>query len=142
MEKILTIGQISKQTGLSRKTIRYYEKEKLIPEPNRSITDYRLYQPKVIERLQFIQKAKEIGFSLGEIRGILELSEKGKPCCEQVFSWTENKLAKIDEQILFLQELKKKITRYRQKWKKNTAQPVMPESEICKLIESVELSEE
>jgi len=142
MENRLTIGKLAKLTGLSRKSIRYYEQEKLIPTAERSMNDYRLYTPKVIERLLFIKKARDIGFSLSEIRTILELSQTGRPCCDKVFSWTEEKLAKIDEQILLLQKLKKKINSYRRKWKKGSKDSLLPESEICKLIESIELKEE
>ncbi len=142
MEKELTIGQISKITGLSRKSIRYYEKEKLIPKASRSLAGYRLYTPKVINRLKFIQKAKTIGFTLVEIRGILELSSSGKPCCNQVVSWTDKKLAQIDEQVKYLQQLKEKIIYYQKKWNKEKRRPVLPESEICGLLESIELPEE
>lgn len=142
MEKELTIGQISKVTGLSRKSIRYYEKENLIPKASRSLAGYRLYTPKVVNRLSFIQKAKTIGFTLVEIRGILELSHSGKPCCNQVVSWTDKKLAQIDEQVKYLQQLKEKIIYYQKKWNKGKERPILPESEICGLLESIELPDE
>jgi len=142
MEKALTVGQLSDLTGLSRKSIRYYEQEKLIPEADRSNAGYRLFPPKVVQRLQFIKKAKAIGFSLDEIRTILELSQKGQPCCDKVFLWTEEKIARIDEQINFLQGLREKIAHYQKKWKRGGKPSVPPESEICELIESIELKEE
>lgn len=137
--KPLTVGQLAKQTGLSAKSIRYYEQEKLIPKAGRSPSGYRLYNPKVIERLRFIQKAKAIGFHLDDIRRILELTDRGKPCCERVFEWSERRLHELDEQIRFLSELKKRIVHYQSQWQLQKQAPTMPEAEICKLIDRVEL---
>ena len=139
MEKTLTIGQVAEQTGLSRKSLRYYEKEGLIPEAERSLSDYRLYDPAIVSRLRFIQKAKAIGFSLEEVRRILELTDQGKPCCDQVFTWSEQKLADLDEQIRFLQGLRTKLLEYQSKWKHQSETNTVPEADICGLIESVEL---
>jgi len=137
--KPLTVGRLAERTGLSRKAIRYYEKEKLIPKAARSASGYRLYNPKVIDRLGFIQKAKAIGFHLDDIRRILELTDRGKPCCERVFEWSDKRLQELDEQIRFLTELRKKIVHYRQRWKLQSQPPTMPEGEICKLIATVEV---
>jgi len=141
MTNLLTVGRVSELTGLSRKSIRYYEQERLIPKAGRSPTGYRIYNPKVIDRLKFIQKAKAIGFHLDDIRRILELSDKGKPCCERVFEWSNRRLGELDEQIKFLNELRKKIVHYQNRWKIQTQAPTMPESEICSLIAAVEVPE-
>lgn len=135
----LTVGKVAEATGLSKKSIRYYESERLIPRAERSAVGYRLYPPEVLARLRFIQKAKAIGFSLDDIRGILELSERGRPCCNQVVVWSEKKLSELDDQIRFLQQLRKKIAEYQEKWKKRGAPKTVPESEICALIESIEI---
>lgn len=139
MEKSFTVGDVAEATGLSRKSIRYYEEEKLIPKALRSASGYRLYDEGVLERLKFIQKAKEIGFSLEDIKGILELSDKGKPCCDRVFIWSEKKLRDLDEQMNFLMGLRKKILHYQKKWKGQADDPGMPEPEICQLISGVEI---
>lgn len=138
-EKPLTIGQLAELTGLSRKSIRYYEKEGLIPEAERSLSDYRLYDLTIVSRLRFIQKAKAIGFTLEETRRILELADQGKPCCDDVFAWSEQKLAELDEQIRFLQSLRAKLKEYQSRWKHQSKTGTVPESDICGLIESVEL---
>lgn len=141
-ERQLTVGRLAKITGLSAKSIRYYEQEKLIPKASRSTAGYRLYSPKIIERLKFIQKAKAIGFSLDDVRRILDLSDHGKPCCDKVFEWSERRLHELDEQIQFLTNLKARLTRYRREWG-SKAKPMapLPEAEICGLIEKVELPE-
>jgi DNA-binding transcriptional MerR regulator len=135
----LTVGKIAEATGLSRKSIRYYESERLIPKAERSAVGYRLYPPEVLTRLKFIQKAKAIGFSLEDIRGILELSERGRPCCNQVVVWSDKRLSELDEQIKFLQQLRGKISEYQEKWKTKGTSKKVPESEICALIESIEI---
>jgi MerR family transcriptional regulator, copper efflux regulator len=141
-EKPLTIGQLAELTGLSRKSIRYYEKEGLIPEAERSLSDYRLYDSAIVTRLRFIQKAKTIGFTLEEVRRILELTDQGKPCCDEVYAWSEQKLADLDEQIRFLQGLRAKLLEYQSRWKRQSKTGTVPEADICGLIESVELPNE
>ena len=64
---IYSIGQVAKQSGISVETIRYYEKESLLKEPERKESGYRQYKQEAIARLSFIQQAKELGFSLKEI---------------------------------------------------------------------------
>lgn len=145
MEKTLTVGRVAEITGLSRKSIRYYEEERLIPKAARTATGYRNYKPAVIERLKFIQKAKAIGFHLDDIRRMLELTDKGQPCCDKVFEWSEKRLLELDEQIRFLTELKKKIIHHQDKWRLQKQKPTqiqrLPESEICGLIAEVEIPE-
>lgn len=144
MEKHLTVGRLAKHTGLSAKSIRYYEQEKLIPKANRSVSGYRLYGPKVIERLRFIQKAKSIGFSLEDIRRILELTDRGKPCCNNVVEWSEKRLHELDEQIRFLTGLRERIVLYQRQWKQQTKgspSSAISEAEICGLIQAVEIPE-
>ncbi len=77
----LTIGKVAGRTGVSVDTIRFYEREGLIPEPVRLPSGYRDYAPAVVRRLRFIKRAKELGFSLREITGLLSLRvEQGRTC--------------------------------------------------------------
>lgn len=139
MAELLTVGKIAEATGLSKKSVRYYESEGLIPKAERSAVGYRLYSKAVISRLRFIQKAKAIGFSLDDIRGIFELSHRGRPCCDQVVNWSEKKISELDDQIRFLQQLRSKISEYQEKWKaEGRGTKKVPEAEICALIESVD----
>lgn len=140
--KQLTVGRLAKLTGLSAKSIRYYEQEKLIPKASRSSAGYRLYSPTIIKRLKFIQKAKAIGFSLDDVRRILDLFDRGRPCCDKVFEWSERRLRELDEQIQFLSSLKARLMRYRREWEvEGKGRARVPEAEICGLIEKVELPE-
>ena len=93
----LTIGKVAAETGLSIHAIRYYEKEGLLEKPTRSEGGFRRYGPETVERLHFIQKAKEFGLTLEEIKRITCCGDKGLgPCCDmavRLFSRKEKELA-------------------------------------------------
>ena len=102
----MTIGQVAKLTGVSIETIRYYEKEGLITEPERSPSGYRQYPEETIKRVLFIQRAKEVGFTLKEINDLLTLQNEPRACCGDFLSRATMKLKQIDEQIRELQRMK------------------------------------
>ena len=68
---------IMKLTGLDRETLRFYEKKGIITIPNRTASGYRKYNDEVVERINFTLMAKEAGFTLGEIKELLDLKESG-----------------------------------------------------------------
>jgi MerR family copper efflux transcriptional regulator len=70
----MTIGRLAKQAGVNIDTIRYYERNGLLPKPVRRASGYREYQPVDLKRLRFILRAKDLGFSLAEIAELLSLS--------------------------------------------------------------------
>ena len=70
----MTIGRLAKQSGVNIDTIRYYERNRLLPEPARRLSGYREYGPMDIARLRFIMRAKDLGFTLAEIAELLSLS--------------------------------------------------------------------
>jgi len=102
----MTIGQVARQTGVSVETIRYYEKEGLIDEPERNPSGYRQYPAETIKRVLFIQRAKAIGFTLKEIYDLLSLQERPEACCGDVVNKAESKLAEIEAKISELQRMK------------------------------------
>jgi DNA-binding transcriptional MerR regulator len=67
----LKIGELASRSGVSRDTIRFYEREALLPKPARTPAGYRLYRPEVLGHLAFIKQAQALGFSLAEIREVL-----------------------------------------------------------------------
>jgi MerR family transcriptional regulator, copper efflux regulator len=69
--KSLTIGHLARESGMNLETVRYYERRGLLPKPPRSASGYRLFPIEAAQRLRFIQRAKELGFSLKEIGGIV-----------------------------------------------------------------------
>ena len=77
---MLKIGELASQSGLSRDTIRFYEREAFLPDPERTRAGYRLYSPDVVARLSFIKQAQALGFSLTEIRGVLDGYHDASEC--------------------------------------------------------------
>ena len=71
--KLLKIGQVAKRSGVKIDTLRYYERLGLLDEPTRTASGYRQYEPDVVARLQFIRRARGLGFSLRETRELLDL---------------------------------------------------------------------
>ncbi len=75
--QIMTIGKLAKQASVGIDTVRFYEREGLLPEAQRTDSGYRLYSPDDVDRLRFIRRAKNLGFSLDEITELLELNVPG-----------------------------------------------------------------
>lgn len=69
----LKIGEVAARCGLSRDTLRYYERLGLLPKPLRTSSGYRLYEARIVERLSFIKRAQSFGFTLEEIKHMLSL---------------------------------------------------------------------
>ena len=107
--KNLTIGQIAKKTQISIDTIRYYERLKLLPVPKRTQSGYRQYCESCVAKLHFIKNAKDLGFSLKEISGLLSLRVKSTSTCSNIKEKTDKKIVDIDTRIKRLQEIKKAL---------------------------------
>ena len=108
MEERLMIGPLSKRTRVKIETIRYYEREKLLPPPPRSDGGYRLYGPEHLRRLVFIRRGRELGFSLDEIRGLLQMVDGGYTCGE-VQDLTLDHLAGIRKKLTDLRRLERTL---------------------------------
>lgn len=103
----LTIGAVAKRAGVAIDTIRYYEREGLLPEPLRRASGYRHYNESVINRLRFIRRAKDLGFTLEEIRDLLALSADRHRGVKAVKQRAEQRLASIDARIAELMRIRK-----------------------------------
>jgi DNA-binding transcriptional MerR regulator len=77
---LLTVGKLARKVGVRPSAIRYYEAQGILRAPNRSASGYRLYGPETVALLQFIRRARELGFSLEEIRQLVEASRQSPPC--------------------------------------------------------------
>lgn len=101
----LTIGRLAKASGIGVETVRFYEREGLLPPAARTASGYRQFPPETIQRLGFIRRAKRLGFALGEIAELLELEEaQGERA--RVKALTERKLAQIDRRIEELRRMR------------------------------------
>jgi len=83
-ERPLLIGELAKQAGVKPDSVRFYERNNLLPKPQRSANGYRVYDEAAPNRLKFIKRAQALGFSLDEIRRILNLRGQGKETCRCV----------------------------------------------------------
>lgn len=102
----LTIGQVAAQTDTNVETLRYYEREGLIPHPARSHAGYRRYTGGVIHRVRFIQRAKAVGFSLREIGELLSLRADPHTSCADVKARAQEKIASIDARLRDLEAMR------------------------------------
>lgn len=106
-----SIGQLSKLSNMPVDTLRYYEKQGLIDPPQRGDNHYRYYNDDAIARLQFIHRAKSVGFSLKEIQELLALKlDSSNHTCREVKSYAQHKLELINEKIAQLQLIRTALT--------------------------------
>lgn len=108
----MKIGQIAKASGVRIDTLRYYEKEGLIRPSFRTDAGYREYDQSAVQQMQFILKAKALGFSLQEIRELLSLRiDRDHHPCSEVKELAEAKLASIEKKIAELQRMHQALKR-------------------------------
>jgi MerR family copper efflux transcriptional regulator len=103
----LSIGQLADRSGIHLETIRYYEREGLIPAPPRKSSGHRAYPKAAARRLRFIKRAQELGFSLAEIRELLTLKVEPDQLCTDLVRKIEVKIIDIDARIEHLQAMKR-----------------------------------
>ncbi len=109
--KPLTIGQVARQADVGVETVRFYERQGLLNEPPRRESGYRQYPEDVVARLRFIKRAKELGFSLKEIKELLTLRVDPTMTCAEVRSKAQAKIADVEEKIQALQKIKKALVK-------------------------------
>lgn len=102
----LTRGKVASKAGVGLETLRFYERIGLIETPGRTASGYRDYSPVVVDRIRFIQRAKNLGFSLAEVRELLELSADTNARCLDVRRKAEAKIAEIKTKIQDLQRIR------------------------------------
>lgn len=102
----LSIGVLSRQSGVKIPTIRYYESIGLIPDPPRSPGGQRRYGDPHLERLRFIRHGRELGFSLDDLRALQQLADRPDQSCEEADAIARRQLAEVDRRLAGLQALK------------------------------------
>ena len=107
----LTIGRIARLAEVGVETIRFYEREGLIDKPPRSAAGYRQYPEDTVARLQFIKRAKSLGFSLREIKELLALRVDPQSTCDDVRRAAEAKIRDIDEKIRVLRRMRQALAK-------------------------------
>jgi MerR family mercuric resistance operon transcriptional regulator len=105
----LTIGHLARKSGMNLETVRYYERRGLLPKPPRSASGYRLFPIEAAQRLKFIQRAKELGFSLKEIGELLSLRVSPTTTSAGIRAKAEAKIADIKSKIRTLESMEKTL---------------------------------
>lgn len=109
--KPLTIGQLARRAGVGVETVRFYEREGLLEEPARRSSGYRQYDEEVVRRLQFIKRAKALGFTLGEIADLIAIRIDPSTTRAEVRQRAETKLAAIKAKIHDLRQMQTALCR-------------------------------
>lgn len=107
----LTIGQLAKRTGVGVETIRFYERQGLIPEPARLASGYRHYPPEALSRVRFIRQAQHLGFSLKEVLELLRLQDNPNAGRGDVRDKALAKLSDIRGRIRDLEAIQSELSR-------------------------------
>lgn len=107
----MRIGQLAQETGTTTKTIRYYEQIGLIPEPERTPSGYRDYDPAAGQQLRFIQSAQAAGLSLSEIQTVIKIGATDRSTCEHVEGLLQDKIAEVDDRLRSLEAAKNELAR-------------------------------
>lgn len=107
--KPLTIGRLAEQAGVGVETVRFYEREGLLEEPQRRASGYRQYGQEAVARIRFIRRAKELGFTLKEIKELLNLRVDPTTTCANVKVRAKAKIDDIRRRIESLQQMKQAL---------------------------------
>jgi MerR family transcriptional regulator, copper efflux regulator len=102
-----TIGQVAHEAGVGVDTVRYYERNHLLPEARRRLSGYREYGREDVRRLRFIRRAKDLGFTLAEVRDLLALSANREHGVRGVKARAEARLADVEQRIGELQRVRR-----------------------------------
>lgn len=109
----MRIGELARQTGTPAETIRYYEKENLLPEPARSPNNYRQYGTQHLELLLFIRQCRALDMSLQEIRALLEVRSNPAASCTTANQVLDEHIEHVETRIKELQELASQLHQLR-----------------------------
>ncbi len=102
---MIAIGEASRQSGVGIETIRYYEREGLVPKPIRAANNRRLYSERDVGRLRFLKKCRDLGFPLADAKVLLSLSESHDADCQSVKTMAEIHTANVRAKIIELRLL-------------------------------------
>lgn len=107
----MTRSEVAERAGVNPETLRYYEREELIPNPPRSDGGFRLYDESYVERLRFIKRAQDLGFTLAEIKGLLDLRVDDEATCRDVQAKAKAKIEEVEDKLRDLKRIRDALTR-------------------------------
>lgn len=111
----MKIGELARASGTAVETIRFYEREGLLPLPARSLANYRHYQPAHLERLRFIRRCRALDMALDEVRALLQARDQPPADCSAVNQVLDAHIGHVTERIAELQGLQQELLALRQR---------------------------
>jgi DNA-binding transcriptional MerR regulator len=131
---LLTIGEMAGQSGVSVKALRYYDEIGIVRPTRRSPSGYRLYSPDTLKELAFVRSAQSLGLTLGEIREVIALRDRGEAPCSHVLALLQRRAEELDARVTELQTLRSELRRLARRARHMDPRDCDP-SRICHLIE-------
>ena len=131
----MRIGKAAALAGVSCDTLRYYERQGLLPRPPRTPGGYRDYTPSIVERVGFVRNALRFGFSVKQVSGFLKSRESGRPPCRQVRAAAARILERIDQQIADLTAARADVHRTLATWDQRLE--ATPPGTAARLLDSI-----
>lgn len=122
----MTIGEVAVRAGVPVATVRYYERRGLIAQPRRTTSGYRQYGAETVERLRFIKRAQEMGFSLEEVQELLELRVDDPAACPVVEAKTREKMTQVRQKVRELERLQAVLERLASSCRSHTPRSEYP----------------
>ena len=113
----LRIGEVAQRAGVSTKAIRFYERKRVLPPPQRAANGYRLYTEDAVEMLSFVKQATGLGLTLAEIKDIVAIRRGGRPPCDHVHRLLNDKAVELDRKLQDLIEVRDRIRQSLTAWK-------------------------
>lgn len=105
----MLIGELATRTGVSTKTLRFYENDGLLPEPDRTPAGYRDYPDPAVDRVAFIRQAQAAGLTLAQIREILTIRDGGQPPCDHVADLVDQRIEQLDRRLAELEHTRTEL---------------------------------
>ena len=112
----LSSGELADLAGVSRDTLRHYERKGVLPRPLRSHNGYRKYPPEALQRVQLVRRALTVGFTLDELARVLKVRDAGGAPCEEVRKLAAQKLLNIQDQLRELTQLRDDLQKTLKDW--------------------------
>jgi MerR family transcriptional regulator, copper efflux regulator len=130
--KSLKIGEVSRLSGIGIEALRFYEKNGLLNRPGRTYSGYRIYDESVLTRLDFIKKAQVLGFSLNEIKQLIDHKSSGENPCAEVREIVKTRLEELDERIRQMLLYREELATALEEWEETGES----DGHVCGLIEN------